>query len=103
MTVDSLARVPTERADRYRKQLAAHFGHKTTVEEGPEVTLIRWDWGAVTSLSVTADELLIRVTAPDAEGLHSAQQVTASHLERFAAKDELSVVWQPDQASAGEV
>ena len=37
MSVTSTARVVTDRGERYRKQLASHFGNKVEVTESPAV------------------------------------------------------------------
>jgi hypothetical protein len=39
----STALVATDRAERYRKQLASHFGHRIEVREEPEQTVLVWD------------------------------------------------------------
>jgi len=72
MSVTATSRVATERGERYRKQLASHFGNKIEV----------------------ADALVMRADAEDAETLDRVKDVTGRHLERFGEKDGLVVTWQ---------
>ncbi len=41
MSVTATSRVATERGERYRKQLASHFGNKIEVVEEPGGTVLR--------------------------------------------------------------
>jgi hypothetical protein len=41
MSVTTTSRVATERGERYRKQLASHFGNKIEVAEEPSGTVLR--------------------------------------------------------------
>ena len=52
MSVTATARVATERGERYRKQLASHFGNKIEVAEDPSGTVLRWGFGGSTTLTV---------------------------------------------------
>ncbi len=90
----SHAQVATDASARYAKQLASHFGHKIiveTTEDGYALTF--QSFSAV--LVPKADHLLLTATAADAEALTNAQNVLGSHLERFGARNELSVQWGP--------
>ena len=69
MSVTATSRVATERGERYRKQLASHFGNKIEVVEEPAGTVLRWGFGGSTTLTVEAGE-------------------------RFGEKDGLAVTWQ---------
>ena len=62
MTVTSTSRVTTERGERYRKQLASHFGNKVKVVEEPSGTVLRWGFGGTTTLTVEADALVMGPT-----------------------------------------
>ncbi len=94
MTVISTSRVATERGERYRKQLASHFGNKVEVAEGPDGTVLKWGFGGTTTLTVEAGALVMRAAADDAETLDRVKDVTGRHLERFGEKDGLVVIWQ---------
>ena len=97
MSVTATSRVATERGERYRKQLASHFGNKIEVVEEPAGTVLRWGFGGSTTLTVEAGALVMRADAEDAEDaetLDRVKDVTGRHLERFGKKDGLSVTWQ---------
>jgi len=94
MTVTSTSRVATERGERYRKQLASHFGNKVVVVEEPSGTVLKWGFGGTTTLTVEADALVMRADADDAETLDRVKDVTGRHLQRFGEKDGLVVTWQ---------
>ena len=94
MSVTATSRVATERGERYRKQLASHFGNKIEVAEGPSGTVLTWGFGGTTTLTVEADALVLRADADDAETLDRVKDVTGRHLERFGEKDGLVVSWQ---------
>ena len=90
----SHAEVATDASARYAKQLASHFGHKITVETTLDgYTLTFQNFSAV--LLPKDGHLLMTATAADAEALTNAQNVLGSHLERFGARNELSVQWGP--------
>lgn len=92
MTVTSTARVVTDRGERYRKQLASHFGNRIEVTESPAV--LTWGFGGTTTLTVEPDALVMLAAADDAETLDQVKDVTGRHLERFGEKDGLVVTWQ---------
>jgi uncharacterized protein len=94
MSVTATSRVATERGERYRKQLASHFGNKIEVVEEPGGTVLRWGFGGSTTLTVEDDALVMRADAEDAETLERVKDVTGRHLERFGEKDGLVVTWQ---------
>jgi hypothetical protein len=41
LSVSATSRVATERGERYRKQLASHFGNKVEVTEEPSGTVLK--------------------------------------------------------------
>jgi len=94
MGVTATSRVATERAERYRKQLASHFGSKMEVTESPGGTILTWSFGGTTTMTVEPGALVLRVDAQDAETLDRVKDVTGRHLERFGDKDGLVVTWQ---------
>ena len=94
-TLRSHAVVPTERAERWVTQLASHLGHKAEV--------VRTDTSATLAIAggscvMTWDAAAARfaATAPEAEALGRIEDVVGRHLERFAAKEGLTVDWQRD-------
>ena len=94
MTVTSTSRVATDRGERYRKQLASHFGNKIEVEQSAVGTVLKWGFGGTTTLSVEDDALVMLAAADDGETLDRVKDVTGRHLERFGEKDGLVVTWQ---------
>jgi uncharacterized protein len=94
MTVTSTARVATERGERYRKQLASHFGNKITVAESPAGTVLNWGFGGTTTLTVEPGALVMLAAADDEQTLERVKDVTGRHLERFGEKDGLVVTWR---------
>ena len=94
MAVTSTARVATDRGERYRKQLASHFGNRIEVEECPAGTVLKWGFGGTTTLIVEAGALVMLASAEDSETLDRVKDVTGRHLERFGEKDGLVVTWR---------
>ncbi|MDH2326777.1 DUF2218 domain-containing protein [Cereibacter sp. SYSU M97828] len=87
MTI-STATVPTTKSSAYLQQLCKHFGHKIPVEFTPDRGRITFEMG-VAELEAAEDALILRVTGD----LDRMEAVIASHLERFAFREELKVVW----------
>ena len=94
MSLTATSRVATERGERYRKQLASHFGNRVEVVESADGTVLKWGSGGTTTLTVEPDALVMRAEATDAEGLERVKDVTGRHLERFGEKDNLVVTWE---------
>jgi hypothetical protein len=92
----SQAKVPTDAAPRYAKQLLSHLGRKTRVEPlGPEPDggRLMFAYGTGT-VRPEGDHLLLVAEAADEESLRHVEDVLARHLERFGARRELVVTWQ---------
>ncbi len=94
MTVTSSARIATDRGERYRKQLASHFGNKIEVEQAPAGIVLKWGFGGTTTLTVEDGALVMLAAADDGETLDRVKDVTGRHLERFGDKDGLVVTWE---------
>lgn len=97
----SRAHVPTDRGERYGKQLCSHLGRKA---EG------RWHDDGTGSIRFDADSDLRLVAAPDALTLTltcplhrrgELQDVVGRHLERFGARESLTVSWTDSSTSQG--
>lgn len=80
---------PTANASKYLKQLCKHFGHKVEVTFDERQGQVALAPGPVT-LEARDSELLVTVSALDAEGLATARRVIDSHLERFAFREGFS-------------
>jgi uncharacterized protein len=93
MNAASTARVVTDRGERYRKQLASHFGNRIEITESPAGTVLTWGSGGTTRLTVEPDALVMIAAANDAQTLDQVKDLTGRHLERFGEKDGLVVTW----------
>lgn len=88
------ASVATEHASRYLQQLCKHFAHKlpeTTFD--PQTGRIPFPMGTCDLDATAGDTLVLRATAGTNEELERLQGVVASHLVRFAFREELAVNW----------
>ena len=91
--MQSTAWVPTERAERYAKQLVSHLGrHDNRRDNDAGEPVLDFTAG---SCVVVAEPEGVRLTAEaaDAEQLAVVEDVIARHLIRFGEKDELTVTW----------
>jgi hypothetical protein len=89
---NATAEVDTDKPVPYMRQLCKHFGHKHDVEYGDTTGSIRFEYGAC-ELEAGDGILGLVVTAGDEESLERMERVIGGHLERFGARDELSVSW----------
>ena len=97
MTLRARAEVPTDRPERYVKQLVSHLGRRLegSVDEDSGVGRLTGPAFAVT-LEPAGKALVLEASAEDAEGLARITDVVGSHLQRFAAStEELTVEWSP--------
>jgi hypothetical protein len=94
VTVSSTSRVATDRGERYRKQLASHFGNKVEVAQSPAGTVLHWGFGGTTTLTVEDGALILLAAADDEQTLDRVKDVTGRHLERFGERDGLVVTWR---------
>lgn len=90
------ASVPTDRPERYGKQLVAHLGRRSGGEWSAEKGC-GWITLGGGRATVTADDgrLELAITAPGKQ-LPGLEQVVGSHLERFGERDALRVDWCRD-------
>lgn len=89
----STARVTTPKAAGYAAQLCKHFGHKVPARfEGSEGE-VTFPAGRL-QLRADGDTLTMTVTGDDAAAVARLEEVAASHLVRFAFREELAVDWQ---------
>lgn len=98
---DSRAAVATDRPARYGKQLVNHLGRKQGGEwDDPTST----GWVVLgdgrLEVSVTGDELVLSLTAPDTD-LERLEDVVGRHLVRFGARDGLVCAWTRADGQAG--
>ena len=92
----SQAKVATDAAPRYAKQLLSHLGHRAQVEalEGvPDGGKLVFAYGTG-KVQPAGDHILLVAEAGDEESLRHVEDVLARHLERFGARRELVVTWE---------
>lgn len=86
------AEIATDHASRYLQQLCKHFAHKLPVTFDPTQGHIEFAIGTC-QLAATDGVLTMQAEAADETDLARLEQVVASHLERFAFREELKVAW----------
>lgn len=93
----STARVPTARSARYAKQLCSHAAWKTPHTQWTEPTgVIEFPDGMGTCrITAEPDCLVLAVEAGDPADLARIQQISGGNIERFAAREGLTVQWTP--------
>jgi hypothetical protein len=80
--------IPTDRPERYLKQLVSHVGHRIQVDEVEGGATFRVGPDTVGTAVIEGDGLRVDAQAPDAEGLARMQHVVGGHLARFMRRDE---------------
>ncbi|WP_319529988.1 DUF2218 domain-containing protein [uncultured Cohaesibacter sp.] len=92
MTHSSVSTISSDRASGYLQQLCKHFGHKIETRFTPEEGEIIFPFGRCDLTAVDRD-LTMKAQAESEEDLKKLENVIASHLERFAFKEELKISW----------
>jgi hypothetical protein len=93
--IGSRAVVTTASPERYAKQLVSHLGRK--VEWTADGAAWTAELSGGTGRIETAPDAVVLVAAgPDDEAVTRIEHVLGSHLERFGARNELTVQWQRD-------
>lgn len=99
--LESRATVPTQRAERYAKQLVSHLGRKCEVGDDPAGQWVILPGGSARCLIAAGeDHLLLYARGAGAEDLTRVEAVVGGHLERFGQKDELHVTWVAQAAAS---
>lgn len=88
----SNAKFTTERASSYLQQLCKHFGHKVEVQFDPKSGHITFPFGQC-ALSADIGVLDLTVSAETQGDLTKSCRVIASHLERFAFRENPKIDW----------
>ena len=88
--------MPTDRPERYAKQLAGHWAKRGEVVEADGSTTLTFETGQVVVLRPTEGRLDLEVSVPEEGELTVDRwaQVVADHLQRFGQRDELRVSWE---------
>jgi hypothetical protein len=87
--------MPTDRPERYAKQLAGHWARRGEVVEHGGATTLTFDTGQLVVMHPVEDRLDLEVSVPDDGDLDVDRwaEVVADHLQRFGQRDELRVSW----------
>ncbi|MGO4906937.1 DUF2218 domain-containing protein [Pseudorhodobacter sp. W20_MBD10_FR17] len=88
----STAKITTERASIYMQQLCKHFSHKVQVQFTPQLGHIDFAFGQC-DLTASGADLGLTVTAETQADLTKTARVMASHLERFAFRENPQITW----------
>jgi hypothetical protein len=92
MAHTSETRIKTAKASGYLQQLCKHFGHKAETSFTPEAGSISFAFGTA-RLAADATHLTMTAEAEGSEDLERLKTVLASHLERFAFREALTITW----------
>ena len=92
MPLSSQTTLITSKADGYVAQLAKHFGHKIVVEQRADAVVFHFSAGTARA-QAEGDLLRLSVQAETLEQLQEVEQILGSHLERFAFREDLRVIW----------
>jgi hypothetical protein len=87
--------MPTDRPERYAKQLASHWAKRGKQVEDGATTTLHFDNGQIVVLRPAEGRLDLEVSVPDDVDVDVDRwaQVVADHLQRFGQRDELHVSW----------
>ncbi len=91
--IRAAARVATPKAGRYLKALVNHFNHKANAGYDGNSGHVTFPFGQC-EMTAEDDALLLHVSADTETKFQRVQEVVASHLARFAQKEELHVEWE---------
>jgi caffeoyl-CoA O-methyltransferase len=90
---ESVARVVTDRPERYVKQLVGHLGNRRTTRLSDDgIGFIVFEDGRCV-LQPGDGVLVLTASADDIAGLDHVRDVVARHLTRFGSRDGLTVTW----------
>ncbi|KPA21767.1 hypothetical protein shim_24740 [Shimia sp. SK013] len=93
MTRSATTTIHSTKAGSYLQQLCKHFGHKVEADFTPNSGWIKFGFGRA-DLSAEPDCLKMTATSDDPQALATLKQVLASHLERFAFREDLRIDWK---------
>ncbi len=97
----SNAKITTERASSYLQQLCKHFGHKIDVQFDAQAGLINFPFGSC-ALVAGLESLDLTVSAESQADITKACRVIASHLERFAFRENPKIEWHAAPATISQ-
>ncbi|WP_168016394.1 DUF2218 domain-containing protein [Halomonas salinarum] len=89
----SRAEIPTESGSKLINRLCKHWSHKFEVEHGEGHGRVQFETGTCL-MEAEQERLLVAIEALDVDALDSLESVVASHLERMAGDEALTIVWE---------
>lgn len=97
-TFTSQATVETPKAAGWIKTLCIHFQHKVSAEWSDNEGLVDFTSFEHGKCHMTAEDgvLTLKAQAGTPEQLELTKGVVGRHLEKFAVKEQIKVVWQDD-------
>lgn len=95
--MQSIAQINTVNASRYLQQLCKHWGHRFPVAFDESQGSVAFD-GTTCLFQAAAEQLIITLETTGEDTLERMEEVVASHLERFAFRDDLVVHWSRSAA-----
>lgn len=92
--MNAVASLRTNHANRYLGMLCEHFARRLDVTRDDQTARVAFPFG---QCAMTADDQRLRLvaTADTAGDLARLEDVIASHLERYAFRENPNVVWAP--------
>jgi hypothetical protein len=92
----SEARIATDSAERYAKQLCNHAGHMGARSEwAPPAGTVEFPQGGTCHLAASTDELVLVADAASTAELATIQAIVSADLQRFSHRDPIRVDWSP--------
>ncbi|WP_192035868.1 DUF2218 domain-containing protein [Halomonas sp. YLGW01] len=89
----SRAEIPTASGRNLIKRLCKHWAHKLKVEHDEGRGRVHFDAGTCL-MEADGERLVVAIEALHVEGLDALEGVVASHLERMAGDEPLTIVWE---------
>lgn len=89
----ALASFQTDNANRYLKMLCTHFGKKVNAAYEGDQGWVEFPFGRC-EITAGNTHLEMRATAEDQPLLDQVMRIITSHLERFAFRENPTLVWQ---------
>ena len=90
--LNAQADVPTAEASKYLQQLCKHFQHKIPAQFDEHAGTLDFSEGRAT-LKAESGLLKMKVEGRDEASLKSLEDIVARHLQRFAFRERLEIVW----------
>ncbi|WP_390911041.1 DUF2218 domain-containing protein [Pseudosulfitobacter sp. SM2401] len=92
--MNTFASFKTDGAGRYLAALCAHFGRKVEVEYDINKGWVQFPFGRCEMIA-DDNKLDLLASAEDQPRLDQVVHILTSHLERFAFRENPTLVWQP--------